>query len=202
MVPGARGCSQQSVDLGLAECAHFLALCARSFDRIGRVRRQHPPQDRLLERATQDHVDLPHRPRRKAALQELAERMLDVLGSKRTEADAADERAHPPNAEVVVEVGLRPYAVANGLRQPTLQVLVQGLVAADDEPSGVGLSLGFIKATLDDLARCRGEELLPSVRHADVGDPSSVAAAVDRSLTEAAPRYSRSGHGVDILPST
>jgi hypothetical protein len=92
--------------------------------------------------------------------------------------------------------------VLHGFGEPPLQVLLNRLVSANDELTGLGLTLCLGEARFDHLTCRSSEESLATVGHAQIGNPAAVAARVDGAFAMAASRYSRSGHEVDILPST
>ena len=114
----------------------------------------------------------------------------------------ANVRRNPPHAQVIVLIGLDTNARPSGIVQPTLEVGSDWLVATDHQLAGCGRLLRGLQSFLDYVAVWAGEELLATVRHAEVGHPASVLQRIDRAVAAAASLYSWSGHEVDILPST
>jgi hypothetical protein len=146
-------------------------------------------------------MNLANRAPGQTSVEQFAQRKLDLLWSKRPKPHSTDVRQKPPDAEVVVLVSFRPDAVADRICQPVLQVERNRLVPSKHELPSVSLTLRFQEPGLDNLPGA-GEELLPAIGKANVGHPAAVLAWIDRAFAVAASRYSRSGHEVDILPST
>jgi len=92
--------------------------------------------------------------------------------------------------------------VAHRIGKPAVQILADNLVWPNYEMAGVSLPLSFGKPLFDHLTGAATEELLASVRHAQIGDPAAIATGVDRALAEATTRNAFPRQEVDILPST
>jgi hypothetical protein len=146
-------------------------------------------------------MNLANRAPGQTSVEQFAQRELDLLWRKRPKPHSTDVRQNPSDAEVVVLVGFRPDAVADRICQPVLQVERDRLVPSKHELPSVRLTLRLHEPGLDNLPGA-GEELLSAVGQSQIGDPAAVLAGIDRAFAVAASRYSRSGHEVDILPST
>src|ERR1700674_805003 len=123
-------------------------------------------------------MDLARRPWRKSPIEQLSLRVLDVLWGERAQTHAAKVRQHASDAEVVVHVGLGPDRVAHRIGKPALQILADSLVWPNHEMAGVSLALSCGEPLFDHLTGAATEELLASVRHAQIGDPAAIATGV------------------------
>src|SRR5207237_10297119 len=83
-------------------------------------------------------------------------------------------RREPPHAQVIVLIGLDTNARSSGIVQPTLEGGSDWLVATDHQLAGCGRLLRGPQSFLDHVAVWAGEELLATVRDANVGYPALV----------------------------